>query len=108
MPSSNAFNATEWIAQNTPGGTELSAGARDAVASFTTMWNFFECTLCENRASVAAFERACERFHTDRVPQATLQALDECLELEGRCSIVVNYLSAAIQKCAKSGNEALS
>lgn len=79
MSTANAFNATNWIAQNTPGGTELSPEATEAVASFTTMWNFFESTLCENRASIAAFERACKRFEPDRIPPATTQALDECL-----------------------------
>ena len=79
MSIANAFNATEWIAENTHGGTELSDEARDAVVSFTTMWNFFESALCENRASVAAFERACDQFDPNRVPPATIQALDECL-----------------------------
>lgn len=79
MATANAFNATEWIAQNTYGGTELSVEARDAVSGFTTMWNFFESTLCDNRASVAAFERACEGFEADRTPPLTLEALDECL-----------------------------
>lgn len=79
MPPVNDFNATEWIAQNTLGGTELSAEARNAVSSFTTMWNFFESTLCENSASVAAFERAIERFEPDRTHPPTMEALDECL-----------------------------
>lgn len=79
MPSAHIFNATEWITENTRGGTELSADAHDAVASFTTMWNFFESTLCENRASIAAFERICERFLPGQVPVATIQSLDECL-----------------------------
>ena len=78
MPTASAFNATEWIAQNALGGTELSGEAREAIASFTTMWNFFESTLCENRASVAAFERACKRFEPDQAPPATIQALNEC------------------------------
>jgi hypothetical protein len=79
MPTASVFNATEWIAQNTPGGTELSAEATEAVSSFTTMWNFFESTLCENHASVAAFARACERFDPHQIPPATIQAIDECL-----------------------------
>ena len=79
MPTANTFNATEWIARNTRGGTELSADARDAVAGFTTMWNFFESTLCDNRASVAAFGRALEHFIPDQLPQSTTQVLDECL-----------------------------
>lgn len=79
MPTANAFNATEWIAQNTRGGTKLSPEAREAVASFTTMWNFFESTLCENHASVAAFERACERLEPDHISASTIQALEECL-----------------------------
>jgi hypothetical protein len=79
MTTVNAFNATEWIAQNTAGGTEFSAEAHEAVASFTTMWNFFESTLCDNRASVAAFERACERFAVNQTSPATIAALDECL-----------------------------
>lgn len=79
MPTSNAFNATEWIASNTRGGTELSVEAQNAVASFTMMWNFFESTLCENRASIAAFERACEVLQAVPMPAATAQTLDECL-----------------------------
>ena len=79
MLPANAFNATEWIAQNTRGGTELSPEALEAVASFTTMWNFFESTLCENRASAAAFARVCERFEPERLPRSTVDALDECL-----------------------------
>jgi len=79
MTATNTFNATEWIARNTHGGTELSADARDAIAGFTTMWNFFESTLCNNRASLAAFERALERFQSDQVPPATSRTLDACL-----------------------------
>lgn len=79
MSTASAFNATQWIAHNTRGGTKLSDEARDAIASFTTMWNFFESALCENRASVAAFVRACERFDPNAVPPATIQALDESL-----------------------------
>jgi len=79
MATANAFNATEWIAQNTYGGTSLLANARNAVASFTTMWNFFESTICENRASVAAFDRACELFQPDRMSPESIQALNECL-----------------------------
>ena len=79
MSAANAFNAAEWIAQNTRGGTEISVNAQNAVASFTTMWNFFESTLCENRASINAFDRACERLDVDQVLPATTQALDECL-----------------------------
>lgn len=79
MPIANAFDAPEWIARNTLGGTAISAEAQEAVGSFTTMWNFFESTLCDNRASVAALQRVCDRFDADRLPSATSQTLDECL-----------------------------
>ena len=79
MPGAEAFNAAEWIARNARGGIELRPEAQHAVASFTTMWNFFESTLCENRASVAAFERICDDFELDRLQVHTAQVLDECL-----------------------------
>lgn len=79
MPDIQQFDATKWLAENTHGGTELSPEAREAVANFTTMWNFFESTLCENRASVAALTRISERFDADRVAPDTNQALEECL-----------------------------
>lgn len=75
MLTANTFNATEWIAQNTRGGTKLSAETREAIANFTTMWNFFESTVCENRASIEAFVRACERLVPDHIPPSTIQAL---------------------------------
>jgi len=79
MLTANTFNATEWIAQNTRGGTKLSGEAREAVANFTTMWNFFESTICKNRASVAAFERACIRLEPGQISPSTLQTIEECL-----------------------------
>ena len=78
MPSPNAFNATEWLAQNARGGTQISAAAWDAVASFTMMWNFFESALCNNRASVPALARACSSVCV-HLPTGTVQALDACL-----------------------------
>lgn len=79
MQNSHSFDATKWLAEHTHGGTELSPEAREAVASFTTMWNFFESTLCENRATVAALTRISERFEADRVAPDTNQALEDCL-----------------------------
>lgn len=79
MSSAIAFSAAEWIAQNTRGGTEISNDAQDAVASFTTMWNFFESTLCENKASVAAFERICDNLVPNHVAQGTIQTIEDCL-----------------------------
>ena len=89
MLTLNTFRATESIAQNTRGGTELLSDAQDAIASFTTMWNFFESTLCANHASVTAFERVCERFQTDQVLPATMETLDECLAFWRRRYITV-------------------
>lgn len=79
MRTTNTFSAAEWIAQNTCGGTELTADAQNAIAGFTTMWNFFESTLCANHASVPVFERVCGRFRPDQVPPERIEALDECL-----------------------------
>jgi hypothetical protein len=79
MPTAIEFSAAAWIAQNTEGGTHLSPQAQQAVSSFTTMWNFFESTLCDNRASIAAFERAVDRYHPTQVSEATAQALKACL-----------------------------
>lgn len=67
MPDIQQFDAIKWLAENTHGGTEISPAAREAVANFTTMWNFFESTLCENRASVAALTRISERSNADRI-----------------------------------------
>ena len=78
--TSTVFNASEWIAHNTLGGTKISSEAQEVVSSFTTMWNFFESTLCENSASLKAFEvLSCERFDPNRIKPQTIQALDECL-----------------------------
>lgn len=79
MSPSQAFDARAWIASNTVGGTEVTNEAQQAVAAFTTMWNFFESTLCDNRASVAAFERIAGRLDETRVPELTRRALDSCL-----------------------------
>jgi hypothetical protein len=79
IAAAKAFNATKWIAQNTLGGTEISAEATEVIASFTTMWNFFESTLCDNRASFAAFARVCTRFEPNKLTPASTQALDSCL-----------------------------
>lgn len=73
------FNATEWIAANTIGGTRLTDEANDSVASFTTMWNFFESTLCDNHASIGAFQRAIQKYQSARASQAAKQTLQECL-----------------------------
>lgn len=79
MPTTVEFSAAAWIAQNTEGGTHLSNEAQQAVASFTTMWNFFESTLCNNRASITAFERAIEQYHPNQVTESTAEALKACL-----------------------------
>lgn len=73
------FNATEWIAANTTGGTNLTDEANKSVASFTTMWNFFESTLCDNRASIAAFQRAIQHYQSARASQSAMQSLQDCL-----------------------------
>lgn len=79
MLTEKKFDITDWIARNTLGGTEISAEARDAVADFTTMWNFFESTLCDNRASIAAFERALGGFHVNQLTPTTAQTIDACI-----------------------------
>ena len=79
MPTAIEFSAAVWIERNTEGGIHLSPEAQQAVANFTTMWNFFESTLCDNRASIAAFERAVQRYEPIRVPESTAQALEVCL-----------------------------
>jgi len=78
MTTVNVFNAVEWLSQNTRGGTFLSPATQEVVASFTIMWNFFESTLCNNRASVSAFDKALEYLVEDDVSQDTMQALDDC------------------------------
>lgn len=79
MATLPAFNAAEWIAENTLGGTRLTSETQETVAGFTTMWNFFESTLCGNRASIAAFERVLESFRPEDMTQTTSQKLAECL-----------------------------
>lgn len=79
MPEIHPFDATRWLAENTHGGTKLSQDAREAIAGFTIMWNFFEGTLCENHATFEAFKRISERFEPDRIPSATNKAIKDCL-----------------------------
>ena len=79
MTAETTFNAATWIAANTERGTHVSAEAQEAVATFTTMWNFFESTLCANRASLAAFDRLLERYDANRVNPETAQAIQDCL-----------------------------
>ena len=79
MKSTPVFSAAEWIACNTYGGTRISAEAEAAVSSFTTMWNLFESALCENRASVAAFERVVNRCQPDTIPGDVAQSLKDCI-----------------------------
>lgn len=74
-----AFDATAWLARYTRGGTRLSQEAQEAVSAFTTMWNFFESTLCDNRASMAAFDRILEGFRPEATEASTMRALDDCL-----------------------------
>ena len=57
MATAPVFNATDWLKLNALGGAELSADASASVASFTTMWNLFEGVLCDNHATVSAFDR---------------------------------------------------
>lgn len=74
MPKVPEFNAADWIAQNTVGGLNLSIEAQQAVADFTTMWNFFESTHCDNRASIAAFEHVVEQYEPTEVSGEALKA----------------------------------
>ncbi|RYE38582.1 MAG: hypothetical protein EOP24_46620 [Hyphomicrobiales bacterium] len=79
MVTATAFDAAGWLAKHTRGGTHLSREAQEAVSGFTTMWNFFESTVCDNRASIAAFERALARWRPSQVAPETSQVIDECL-----------------------------
>lgn len=79
MENLHLFDAAKWLADKANYGANLSPDAIHAVASFTTMWNFFESTLCENRASVVALERISRRLEEGRITLDTQKALDECL-----------------------------
>ena len=79
MPKVNTFSASKWIANNTSGGTELSAVTQRSLADFTIMWNFFESTLCNNRASVNEFKRIIANFQPAQLDQMTIQKLNSCL-----------------------------
>jgi hypothetical protein len=56
MSISPSFSARNWIASNCVGARGLYPETVDVVSNFTLMWNFFEGTLCNNRASVQTFE----------------------------------------------------
>jgi hypothetical protein len=73
------FNASAWIAANTVGQPNLNEAASSAVGNFTTIWNYFESALCDNRATVAAFERIAEQYDSTKAPPATLEKLASCL-----------------------------
>ncbi|MFD1711380.1 hypothetical protein FVQ98_18535 [Ottowia sp. GY511] len=77
--NTQAFSASEWIARNTRGGVHITAETQTAVSNFTTMWNFFESALCENRASVAAFEKLMSRCQPDAFPKDIAHTLVECI-----------------------------
>lgn len=79
MATAVAFDATAWLATHTRGGTRLSPEAQAAVSGFTTMWNFFESSLCDNRASIAAFERALQNYRPHDIDAPTAQALEYSL-----------------------------
>jgi hypothetical protein len=79
MATARAFNAATWFAENTRGGTEVLPETQAAIADFTAMWSFFESSLCANRASIAAFERALENCNPDQASESALLTLDECL-----------------------------
>lgn len=56
------FNAAQWFSDNTSGGSRLTPEAQHSIADFTTMWNFFEGSLCRNEASILAFERVADDY----------------------------------------------
>lgn len=102
MPHVPEFDAAHWIAQNTNGGVHLSPEAQRAVAGFTTMWNFFESTLCDNRASIAAFERAVARYEpTD----ASAETLEACLAFWRRRYLSKDGFSASLSGLNFRGND---
>ncbi|MFP9230774.1 hypothetical protein [Pectobacterium cacticida] len=79
MTAIQTFDTADWIARNTFRGTRLSREAQEAVSAFTMMWNFFESTLCENRASLAAFDRALENFNAYETADEVKNSINECL-----------------------------
>ncbi|CAM5211929.1 hypothetical protein CDEF62S_00153 [Castellaniella defragrans] len=79
MSTGFTFNATKWLSQNALGGTKISTDAKEAIVGFTTMWNFFESTICDNNASIQAFDRACKKLKPDYISTSTILALEKCL-----------------------------
>jgi len=51
------FHAGDWISLRTVGGERLSQRAKEAVQSFTLMWNIFEGTVCNAKAGINSFEK---------------------------------------------------
>jgi hypothetical protein len=71
------FSAMSWFMQNTTGGSRLTQDTLQAVADFTTMWNFFEGNLCRNAGGLAAFDRIVEDYRPD---EATHEKLLGCID----------------------------
>lgn len=46
----------------TAGGARLTTEAQQAIADFTTMWDFFEGNRCRNEGNIAAFDRVVDLY----------------------------------------------
>ena len=73
------FDVSAWLGRRASGGDQLSRDALNAVAAFTTMWNMFENSLCDNQASIATFENLSHRYRPDRASNSVKESLAACL-----------------------------
>lgn len=54
--SAKIFDAELWVRKNLLEAASLKTETLQTVAGFTLLWNLFEGLICENQASVSAFE----------------------------------------------------
>src|SRR5689334_179226 len=69
------FDAKNWIMGSSPEAAILESDTLDVVQNFTLMWNLFEGSSCENRASISALEDIAEKVVQRVVPDAVHDCL---------------------------------
>jgi hypothetical protein len=58
------MTAFQWLEQNGPGFSHLSAAERDAISQFSLLWSLFEKEVLGGHGSVGAIEDAAGEWHT--------------------------------------------
>lgn len=79
MSVAPAFDATAWITEYMPGGTELLPATTLAVANFTMMWNLFEDVVCHNKATVHEFERLAQSLAQQAINTDDSVVIESCI-----------------------------